>query len=463
LSWWGEWDLKSQFPDGSVNVFDTMTTAGTGNGTTPEGVGLSGFAALSHYIPMGELEGTPHLYVGETVFGVFVKGFPTGVTPAASMDVSFQVASLGGEKSQFRATLGPVPGGWFADLKPFVPGSFIRPLEVTQNADYAPTNAPIAMAVTIVASACRSTVPSSQSTMEVTLVGGVPTVSRLTSVAPVQTILPYFKAPGLDVSRIPFSNTRTTAVAALFTNVTKALNKEGTVIAGRLNPMAVSPFDFSANTFATVAPCEKYYYGLENGFYTYAPLVSNSEEFAEDLFTRQHTGTFASHPVIHLANRGLVNAFAFSDPDGGTSLAINLDWHVEYRNSSVLWPVAISAVSLEVAHQTQIALLEAGFFFDNINHAVILSKLMQAVRYVAPAVKAAGRMVIRALPGVNTTVAAFKKEMAKGKPKRKRGDRPHKPRAEQRRPRPTVLNVEAKTAPRKMKSGLDLYLASKRS
>jgi hypothetical protein len=189
-----------------------------------------------------------------------------------------------------------------------------------------------------------------------------------------------------------------TAAATLFTNVTKAINKEGTILAARLNPETVNPFYFNAATFNDIHPAEKYFYGLEKGFYTYAPPSTDLTAF-QDFVSHDQSGGVS--PLYRLDNNAMVNAFLFSDPDGATALAVNLDFHIEFRNSSQLWPIGLSGMTLEALHQAQLALVSAGFFLDNPDHKWILEKISQAWKMAKPLLKLhpAGRA---AIAGVRT-------------------------------------------------------------
>lgn len=449
LGWWAEWLADSINGAGTVIIQSLPVGIGTGNGTTPSGSVISGFSSLSYYIPLGEYDNLPMLYTGSSNFGVFLKA-QSAATPAVACTLDVLSVNLGGEMTRTNFVCNPVPGGWFFNGFLATGVGFIRPIGASQN-----TSTP-AVITSVVIVATGADGPSGPTTQNMESNGTI-NVRPLSGSNVKPQILPFFNAPGLEVSTIPFSNTRTTAVAALFTNVTKALDKEGTVLAGRLNPCALNPFDLSNSSFATMLPCEKYFYGLENGFYTYAPLVSNAEEFSDDVFNRAAQNE--RYPWLHLENKGLVNCFILADPDGGTKLAINLDWHIEYRNSSVLWPVAISSVSLEVAHQAQLALLEAGFFFDNTSHVAILNALMQAMRFIAPSLKAGVRTVVR---GIGNAMAGRPRK-TKAKPRARKQKQKAKPmRRAPQKPKPTVLNVAVKPTTGKMKSGLDMYLKSRR-
>lgn len=209
--------------------------------------------------------------------------------------------------------------------------------------------------------------------------------SSATATGEALALHPLLTTTAYTASAQPFLNTRLTAVAALFTNVTKALNKEGTVIAARLNPDAVDVWNVEDTTYSDIHPSEKFFYGLENGFYTYAAPSTDLADFRD--YTYHLTGTVMANgvvPVFRLDNNAMVNSFTFKDPDGGTQLAVNLDWHIEFRNSSQLWPVALSTIKLEDLHAAQLVMASAGCFFDNIDHQAILSKIAAALRFISP-------------------------------------------------------------------------------
>jgi len=198
-------------------------------------------------------------------------------------------------------------------------------------------------------------------------------------------LLPLTPPPAFTTSTVPYSSTRVTAVSLLATNVTKVLNKEGTVNAARINPRILNPFTFLVSDLTALHPAEKYYAGLEQGFYTYVPPSTDLAEFHDCTLT---LNTIV--PTYRLDNSAFINAVSFNDPDGGTNLALNVDWHIEFRSSSVLWPVGVSTVTLEALHQAQIVLLSAGFFFDNIDHKRVLANVIRAANFIAPSLGAVG-------------------------------------------------------------------------
>lgn len=207
-----------------------------------------------------------------------------------------------------------------------------------------------------------------------------PWINRVSCGGSLLALAPMLTTTAFNTSAVPFLNTRLTAVSALFTNVTKVLNKEGTTLAARFNPEQVDIFNVGSKFYQDVHPSEKFFYGLEKGFYTYCPPSTDLAKFWD------YTISAASLvlPIYRLDNTAMVNSWVFSDPDGGTSLAVNLDWHIEFRNSSQLWPIAMSGLTLETLHTSQLALAAAGFFFDNLDHKWILGKVAAAANFFRP-------------------------------------------------------------------------------
>ena len=103
-------------------------------------------------------------------------------------------------------------------------------------------------------------------------------------------LFPFSMPPEFNNSVLPYTRTRLNSSAALFTNVTAALSKEGTILAGRLKQSVVEPWDFTSNHINSVHPSLRYYGALEKGLYTFttpnadvdmfddcsAPILSNS-------------------------------------------------------------------------------------------------------------------------------------------------------------------------------------------
>lgn len=221
------------------------------------------------------------------------------------------------------------------------------------------------------------------STFDNTPYGGSITLSNFNATT---AMVPAAFPTDFDSSPLPWSDTRLTAVAGLFTNVTKALNKEGTVLAARVAPTVKNVWNVARSDLTSAHPAEKAYLPLQYGLYTYAPPSTDLAEFWDytyntypetyDVVPSSSTGAY---PVVRLDNTSLVNCFVASDSDSGTSLAVNLDWHVEFRSTSQLWPIGLSSVTLETLHQAQLALVAAGFFFSNETHKETIAKIVQSL------------------------------------------------------------------------------------
>lgn len=193
--------------------------------------------------------------------------------------------------------------------------------------------------------------------------------------APAFAMYPLATSPEYAITSLPWRGTRLTASAALFTNVTKALNKEGTVLCGRLVPRVHDLFNFNQTTLSGLHPAEKQFLSLETGAYTYAAPSTDLSDFVD------YTAIVGSAvlPVYNLSSTALVNAMIFTDQDGGTSLAVNADWHIEFRTSSTLWPIGLSTMTIESFHQAQLALVANGFFFPNESHTGTISKIVRGI------------------------------------------------------------------------------------
>jgi len=186
--------------------------------------------------------------------------------------------------------------------------------------------------------------------------------------------LPWAPPSEFATTPLPYYATRTTAAAALFTNVSKVQNKEGTIQAGRLNPKATNIWSAAKSALTNLHPSEKQLLGLETGFYTFCPPSTDLASFWD--YTLSTAQGASAAPMVRLDNDSLANLFFFDDPDGSTSLAVNVDYHIEFRTTSALWPIGLSAMSLESLHAAQLSLVEVGFFFPNETHEELKKKVV---------------------------------------------------------------------------------------
>lgn len=178
-------------------------------------------------------------------------------------------------------------------------------------------------------------------------------------------LLPVADTPEIDVTLAPWTRTRVTAVAAEFVNVSKALNKSGTVNAGRLTVPGQAWFLHHPSAFRSLHPSQRALLSIQQGFYTYAPPTAGADVFSTPLHTTAYDGRNNMYvfPAVDLLSRGTVNSFSFSDEDGSTKFAIGCDWHLEWTNNSTVFGVAICGGTMEPFHQLIIKLNQHGYFF----------------------------------------------------------------------------------------------------
>lgn len=171
------------------------------------------------------------------------------------------------------------------------------------------------------------------------------------------------------VSSNPFSDTRVTAAALNIENVTKVLDKEGTIMCGRVNPATQNPLTVTDTTIATYHPLEKVQLALQYGVYTFTVPSVEGEQYKDYIlplrFYRGAVGGYVTSngvPAMDIGSTAYWHAMIFADPDGGTKLSYSVDWHLEFRTTSTLWNVDISRDTLESYHRAVTSLYRHPFF-----------------------------------------------------------------------------------------------------
>lgn len=200
-------------------------------------------------------------------------------------------------------------------------------------------------------------------------------------------LYPLFQPAEYYNSVLPYSNTRVTAVSALFTNVTRVLAKEGTVLCARVPCTAIDFFNFNGTeaAFTNVHPAEKYYGPMEKGLYSFV-LPEQSTSVFQDCVGKTLFGG-VSIPIINLDRVDYANLILFTDLEGTetTNLAVTLTTHVEFRTSSMLFPLGFSSCTLEDYHASQMALVKMGVFFENPLHLSAIAALVRkGIQTIAP-------------------------------------------------------------------------------
>ena len=204
----------------------------------------------------------------------------------------------------------------------------------------------------------------------------------------------------------PFQSTRLNSSALLLTNVTKVLNKEGTVQSSRLlfNPNAGRTFHHAdVVSVSTSNPDTRYFGALEKGAYTFTAPDQESLKFVTPYITVtvNDTGTDEGNiiPLTLVPSRSVVrpvldlgakyyNCIICTDLDStdDTQLAMTLDTHWEFRTISTLYALDYSRIPMEVYHAAMLAVVKAGFFYENNSHSAILRMLSAGVKFAAPLV-----------------------------------------------------------------------------
>ncbi|APG78129.1 hypothetical protein [Wenzhou yanvirus-like virus 2] len=202
----------------------------------------------------------------------------------------------------------------------------------------------------------------------------------------------------------PFRSTRLNASALLLTNVTKVLNKEGTVESSRVifNPDSGRTFmNADVPTVSTSNPETRYFGALEKGAYTFTAPDQESLVFTTPYETVRvndaligHGGgsvpifvpeRLAERPVMNL-NPRYMNAIILTDLDmtDDTQLALTLDTHWEFRTISTLYQLDYSRMPIETYHAAMLAVMRAGLFYENNTHQRILQAVGKGLKFAAP-------------------------------------------------------------------------------
>lgn len=354
---------------GATSAFSlTYPTLGLDGGTSPSGLAFCFLPAnTNHYI---------------------VASMNTAAAPpqSATLNVAYEVWTAPGETKIVRTTFALTASAYSA-IQTITSttgvGSWVRPVSATlvySTAGAIATNSQ--MNVAFIWSAGTAALTAAAANMG--------TVS-ITASAGVQVLYPIAFPVELTNSALPWFSTRTTAAACLFSNVTQVLNKAGTVLCGRVSPQVQSPFSITAALLNKNHPSEKAFLPLETGLYTFAPPSTDLTDFWD--YTLPLGGAVSyggvsqtnQVPVYRLDNSSLVNVGFFSGGSVAEALAVTMDWHLEFRTTSSLFDIGLSALTIETFHQAQLALAQVGYFFENPSHKKVLDKVLSAAKAMAPA------------------------------------------------------------------------------
>jgi len=260
---------------------------------------------------------------------------------------------------------------------------------------------------------------------------------------PAKLFAPYGPPPEFGASTVPYGRTRLNASAALFTNVSSVLNKEGTVLAGRLRSSVVDPWNFQTANLNSVHPAMRYFGPLEKGLYTFTSPTGNDAGFADAWITMPSVATSnpSARPLFNHKDVGMYNAMIFSDlgsSSSGTQLAVSCYAHLEFESSSALFTPGVSYLTLEHLHAAEVALLQFGHFHENPTHwAIIAAAAKQALQVVGPMIAPYVRQLAEKVVDKGIALLAPKEEMKSKQPK------PEAKRARPRRPKGKVARARS--------------------
>lgn len=155
-------------------------------------------------------------------------------------------------------------------------------------------------------------------------------------------------------------NSRQTASAVAVTNYTKLMNKEGVISAARL-PHGEAVYKY-LKADLNVTPSKSYFGPLESGVYTYTVPATGIASWLDYVLVVYLNGTPTYVPCVNLGLDAECSCMSFSDADGGTSMMLQLDQHIEFVSSSQFWSPALCRTPVEVMHQAILDCYALGTF-----------------------------------------------------------------------------------------------------
>lgn len=363
--------------------FTSVSRAGSTTQPSYQGTGVPAFS--NEWPVLGRdinLPGPEFMYVPDdcAFLGVMFMNAPADVI--YTFTINFERWTSPGQSTQQYSVSVPIAvgarGAMFTVRTGLDAGEWIRPLGIVAEVT-ASSAIPSAFLLSLFATTGDAVTytPSGTSAGLVTITSDVATQRRMN--------VPLTYPAEFRNSILPWYATRVTAASFLGTNVTQVLNKSGTVLGGRVSPARVNAWECTYDTINNLHPAEKAYLPLETGIYTYCPPSTDLVFFTD--YTR-NTGGFIDNtpaPIFSLSNDSMYNKMFLSTPSAVAAIAGTVTWHIEFRTSSALFQVGLSAMTLESLHQAQLVLAENGFFFENPEHEKLLQKVINTAKKYAPA------------------------------------------------------------------------------
>lgn len=214
--------------------------------------------------------------------------------------------------------------------------------------------------------------------------------------------LPVGVNPELRNAGIPFANTRVGGLSLRGINTTKLMNREGSINWGRVPP-SIDPFTLTEPGLSMLPENDRRQFSISEGFYTYvAPgqeLLSFKDYRVSEFASTSSGGpsifpNTVAIPAYDLSTQAYTHVGFILDPDTGTSFAITVATHLEFRTPSQLFPSMVCPLPLEALHKAVLQMDRIGYFFPNPD----LNYLRSALRGSAPAKNGVRPPRVLALP-----------------------------------------------------------------
>lgn len=410
------------------------TVVGTTNAGTQDGVPFSS-AQATDLVVLGNAPSSQAIYIPpESLLSIQLNTGALGVGSGIEVDLGYH---RNGEEFSCTVLLVPFAAGFIFTGIPDTNASIVGDV----------VEGPVPMGFTWIRG-WRTTATAPAAAATPVLWMGWMTGGNLDIPSGTRTLyVPYCMPPEFNNSILPYSRTRLNSCAALFTNVTAALSKEGTILASRLKQSVVEPWEFTTSHINSVHPTLRYFGPLEKGLYTFTTPSGNVDNFDDCYVSINSTSSYNSRqrPLFQYRDVGVYNAIVFSDlgsANTGTQLATSLYTHLEFESVSSLFTPGVSNMPLEHLHAAEVALLRFGHFHENPVHwAVLTSAVHKAMNFVAPMVMPVVRSIAaqainrgasylvgkvggdRTMPQASLQEKPKQKSKPKPKPKAKRGKR----------------------------------------
>lgn len=232
-------------------------------------------------------------------------------------------------------------GSGFNGAYTFAANSWIRPVTVIVNAGY--PNIGVDLFVT----AGTVAFEASASTW------GTATVTARTAFS---AYLPVICPNDFFSSPQPWADTRVVAGELQMVNVTPQLSRGGSVLAARLTPESAPSFNWNAATLSTVNPREKAFFPADKMITAHLPPNTTTPTFVDGTYDVAAASTYIDGkgsikacPMYSLKALGPFAAMFITAPSTST-FAVTLEWHIEFRTPSSLFPIGHSVATIQDMH-----------------------------------------------------------------------------------------------------------------